>query len=107
MILVVKITDRFDIVFKATTLDTEDFSTENTLIFVNNNEHKLYVKGLSTQDSKLNIINMLGQNIRSYGSLSSQALDNGLDVSNLSSGVYIVSLTNGDNQTIDKKVIIE
>lgn len=100
-------TNRFDIVFKATTLDTNDFNTDNTLIFVNNNEHKLYVKGLSTQDSNLNILNILGQNIRSYIGLSSQALDNGLDVSSLSSGVYIVSLTNDDNQTIDKKVIIE
>ncbi len=99
--------DRFDIVFKATTLDTNDFSTDNTLIFVNNNEHKLYVKGLSTQANKLSLTNMLGQNIRNYGNLSSQTLDNGLDVSNLSSGVYIVSLTNDSNQTIDKKVIIE
>jgi len=99
--------DRFDIVFKATTLGTNDFSTDNTLIFVNNNEHKLYVKGLSTQANKLSLTNMLGQNIRNYGNLSSQTLDNGLDVSNLSSGVYIVSLTNDSNQTIDKKVIIE
>ncbi len=100
-------TDRFDIVFKATTLDTNDFNTDNTLIFVNNNEHKLYVKGLATQANKLSLTNMLGQNIRNYGNLSSQTLDNGLDVSSLSSGVYIVSLTNDSNQTIDKKVIIE
>jgi len=99
--------DRFDIIFKATTLDTSDFSADNTLIFVNNNEHKLYVKGLTTQANKLSLTNMLGQNIRNYANLSSQTLDNGIDVSNLSSGVYIVSLTNDNNQTIDKKVIIE
>ncbi len=99
--------DRFDIIFNATTLDTEDFNSDEALIFVNNNEHKLYVKGLTTQDNKLNIINMLGQNIRTYGNLSSESLNNGIDVSTLSSGFYIVSLTNNDNHTIEKKVIIE
>ena len=100
-------TDRFDVVFKATTLDIDNFSTDNTLIFVNNYEHKLYVKGLTTQAKQLNITNMLGLNIRSLNNVSSQTLDNGLDISNLSSGIYIISVSNDDNQTINKKVIIE
>ncbi len=41
-------TDRFDIVFKASeTLGTEEFKTDNTLIYVNQLEDKLYVKALS------------------------------------------------------------
>ena len=74
---------------------------------MNNNEHKLYVKGLTTQAKHLNITNMLGQNIRSLNNVSSQSLNNGLDISNLSSGVYIISVSNDENQTIDKKVIVE
>ncbi len=100
-------TNRFDIVFKATTLDINDFNDDDTLIFVNNTEHKLYVKGLTTQAKQLNITNMLGQNIRSLNNVSTQTLDNGLDISNLSSGVYIISVSNDENQTIDKKVIVE
>ncbi len=74
---------------------------------MNNNEHKLYVKGLTTHAKQLNITNMLGQNIRSLNNVSSQSLNNGLDISNLSSGVYIISVSNDKNQTIDKKVIVE
>ncbi|MBT8394996.1 MAG: T9SS type A sorting domain-containing protein, partial [Bacteroidia bacterium] len=100
-------TDRFDIVFNSTTLDTNDFNTDNTLIFINNNEHKLYVKGLPSQAKQLNITNMLGQNIRSFNNVSSQTLDYGLNISDISSGVYIISVTNDSNQTLDKKVIVE
>ena len=99
--------DRFDIVFTATTLDTEEFGSGDALIFVNNDEDKLYVKGLSPQENNLRITNMLGQTLKNYVDVSSETLNNGLDISNLSSGIYIISLTNDSDQTLDKKVIIE
>ena len=38
--------------------------------------------------------------------LDNQTLENGINISNLSSGIYVVSVQSENNQTIDKKVII-
>lgn len=101
-------TERFDIVFQSgETLSDDEILFSNTTIFVNNTEDVLYVKGLETNAMQLNITNMLGQNIKSFGNLDNQTLENGLDISSLSSGVYIVSIINESNQTFDKKVVID
>ncbi len=100
-------TERFDIVFQsADTLDTEEFTNDNTIVFVNNTEDMLYVKGLTSQAKQLNMTNMLGQNIMTFRNVNNQTLENGLDVSNLSSGVYVIRVQTDSNQTIDKKIII-
>ena len=101
-------TERFDIVFNSgSTLSNEDFTLTNTMIFINSTEDVLYVKGLETNAKFLTISNMIGQQIKAYGNLDSDTLENGLDVSDLSSGVYIVKVINEFNQSIDKKVIID
>jgi len=100
-------TNRFQIVFQnPSTLATEEFTHDNTLIFVNQLEDKLYVKSLSNQAKQLSMINMLGQSVRSYNAVNNQTLENGVDISNLNSGVYIVSIQTENNISIDKKVII-
>ena len=99
--------DRFDIVFQsADTLSNEDFTTDNTLIYVNNVEDRLYVKGLERQVKQLNITNMLGQTIKTFINLDNQTLENGINISGLSSGTYIVNILTDNNLTIDKKAII-
>ena len=50
--------------------------------------------------------NLLGQNAKIFNTIDNQTLENGVDISNLNSGVYIVSIKTQDNRSIDKKVII-
>ena len=101
-------TDRFDIVFESgDTLGTEEFTNDNTIIFVNNAEDILYAKGLTSQAKQLNITNMLGQNIKSFNNISNQILEKGLNVSSLSSGVYLVNVRTENGNQISKKVILD
>lgn len=99
---------RFKIVFKAQeTLSITEQELNAILIYVNNNEDKLYIKGLNSNAKTLNIVNMLGQNIIEYNSLNSQQLNNGLSTSSLSTGVYIINLELENGANTAKKVIID
>ncbi len=101
-------TERFDIVFEpGETLSNQEFSNDNTLIYVNNTEDMLYVKGLTTQTKLLSISNMLGQNVRTYNNIDNQTLENGLDVSSLSSGVYLVNVRAENGTQLSRKVILD
>ncbi len=100
-------TDRFDVVFKTgETLATKDLTNDNALIYVNQLEDMLYVKALTKKAKQLSLTNMLGQTIKRYNTIDNQTLENGISISDLSSGVYVVSVQTENNQTIDKKVII-
>ena len=100
-------TDRFQVIFQdPSTLSTEEFLSDTTLIYVNQPEAKLYVKQLTQQARELSISNMLGQRIKIFNSINNQTLENGIDISGLSSGVYIVSIKTENDRSIDKKVII-
>ena len=103
------IANRFEIVFTpGETLNTEDFDTkENTTIFYNNTQESLFVKGLKDNVKQLVLYNTLGQNVFNKQDLSTQTLANGISISNLSTGLYIVSIKTENNTTIDKKIIIE
>ncbi len=99
--------ERFDVVFiSEENLSNDQFTNDNTLIYVNNIEDMLYVKGLTEQAKQLSMTNMLGQVIKTYNNINNQALENGINISSLSSGVYVVSIQTENNLTIDKKVII-
>ena len=87
-------------------MSTEDITNDNILIYVNQPEEKLYVSQLTEQVKKLSITNLLGQPIISFDKIDNQTLENGIDISYLNTGVYIFSLSYDNNQTIDKKVII-
>ena len=100
-------TERFKVVFRdPAALSTEEFTTDNTLIYVNQPEKKLYVLQLTEQARELSISNMLGQTIKAFNSIDNQTLENGINVSGLSSGIYIVSIKTENNLSIDKKVIV-
>lgn len=100
--------NRFDIVFHpGDTLSNDDFITDNVVIYVNDLNDLLYVKGLNENVKQLNIINMLGQNILSLRNINKNSLQNGLDISGLSTGIYIINFTLDNNQTFDKKVLIK
>ena len=100
-------TDRFKVVFQdPAALSTEEFSNDHTLIYVNQPEDKLYVKQLNEQATELTISNMLGQRIKSINAVDNQTLENGIDISGISSGLYIVTIKTTNDRSIDKKVII-
>jgi hypothetical protein len=69
-------------------------------------EDKLYVKQMSYQIKEFSISNILGQRVKTFNTINNQTLENGIDISNLSPGVYIVNIETDNNQSIDKKVII-
>ncbi len=100
-------TSRFQVIFQdPSTLSNEEFNTDNTLIYVNGTEEKLYVKSLTDQARQLNMSNMLGQTVKSYNKVNNQNLENGINISDLNTGIYIVNIQTENNKSIDKKVII-
>jgi hypothetical protein len=101
--------DRFNVVFSPIqTLSTEDFDTEaNTTIFYSNNQQTLFVKGLKESVKQLTLYNTLGQNIFQKHNLSSQQMSSGITISNLSTGMYIVSIKTDSNTILNKKIVIE
>ena len=102
--------DRFDVVFQsAETLSTDDFEAEikNVSVFYIDNQELLFVKGLKTNAKGLKLYNTLGQQVYSTASVTNQQLENGLSLTNLSTGLYVVSITMENNQTLEKKIILK
>ncbi|RAJ12148.1 LamG-like jellyroll fold domain-containing protein [Olleya aquimaris] len=101
--------DRFDLVFqnKSAVLGVDNFETDNSLIYYSTSQETLFVKGLKTEAKVVKLYNALGQEVYNNVSITNQQLENGLKFSNLSTGLYIVSIKTENNQTIDKKIIIE
>ncbi|MFD2543116.1 LamG-like jellyroll fold domain-containing protein [Lacinutrix gracilariae] len=100
--------DRFEIVFSSQTLSTEEVTVNNnTVIYYNNNSSLLYVRGLNTTVSNLQLINMLGQTVYAKTGVSNTTLENGLPIHTLATGIYIVSIKTEDHQTIEKKIVVK
>ena len=100
--------NRFDLVFQSeqALLSNEEFDTDNTLVYYSNTQGLLFVKGLTLEAKDIILYNTLGQEVYNNVSISNQQLENGINISDLSKGVYVVSVQTENNQTIDKKVII-
>ena len=50
---------------------------------------------------------MLGQTVYAKANVSNNTLQNGMPINQLATGIYIVSIKTKENQTIDKKIVIE
>lgn len=99
--------DRFEIVFiDDETLSQEDNSYDNTLIYFNNKTHQLYAQSLQVEVQQISLFNILGQSIREFTNVTTHDLVNGIEISNLSSGTYIIHLKT-NSQSITKKIIID
>ncbi|MBT8309794.1 MAG: T9SS type A sorting domain-containing protein [Bacteroidia bacterium] len=99
-------TDRFEVVFHdGTTLSNQDVVLEDVVLFVKDNA--LFVKGLEQQPKNLAITNMLGQVVRTFNGVSNSDIENGLQLGELSSGVYLVNLITENNVQLDKKIVIK
>ena len=98
---------RFEIVFQEEeSLSNPDSDYVFNLIYYSNTAKKLFVKHLTSDVDRLILINMLGQTVQEYTDVSSGVLNNGLSISNLSSGTYIVYFKTGA-ATKTKKIIID
>ncbi len=102
--------DRFSLSFENTTLGLEEIVLEEQLsLFPNPTRFgKLYLsynrmKGI---DLNLNFYNILGQNVMNKQLSAVETIENEIDVSKLSSGVYLVEISS-KNLKITKKLIIE
>ncbi|NND09624.1 MAG: T9SS type A sorting domain-containing protein, partial [Flavobacteriaceae bacterium] len=99
-------TDRFEVVFHdGTTLSNQDVVLEDVVLYVKDNA--LFVKGLEQQPKNLAITNMLGQTVRTFNGVSNPDIENGLQLGELSSGVYLVKLITENGIMLDKKFILE
>ena len=98
--------NRFEIVFNpGEALSTQENDYEYNLIYFNSDTNKLFVKGLQTDVKQVMVINMLGQTIQEFNQVEAQTLNNGLEVSNLTTGAYVVYLKT-DATVKTKKIII-
>lgn len=99
--------NRFEIVFQSgDTLSSQETSIDSNVIYFSNATNSLFVKGLQEDAQQLVFTNILGQNVLDLGKISSEILNNGLEIPNLNTGIYFVSLKTKKHIKI-KKIIIE
>ncbi|NND25468.1 MAG: T9SS type A sorting domain-containing protein, partial [Flavobacteriaceae bacterium] len=103
-----RIEDRFEIVFMGQKSKNSSIDlSESINIYFNNTTDMLYVKGLETSAESLTLINILGQQVMVINTPSKETLSNGIHMTNLNTGVYIVSITTTNKNTIEKKIKID
>lgn len=99
--------NRFDVVFQnSDNLSNQEFANNTTQVYFNSKEEQLYVKGLKMDVKSINLYNILGQKVFGLGKVKSEKLQNGIQISHLNSGIYIVSLVAENETQIDKKIIV-
>ncbi|WP_456439427.1 T9SS type A sorting domain-containing protein [Psychroserpens sp.] len=88
--------------------DTTLSTTENTLntlsIFALHNKKEIVVKGQLQEDTVLSLYDIQGRKVSSI-QLDNSRLDNRIDISTLSGGVYIVTIQDNSQQKSQKLVI--
>ncbi len=99
--------ERFDIVFESETLSNEEVLFNDVLIFVNDASKRLFIKGLTEPIENLVLTNILGQNIVSFNNIDHSSLENGLYIGELSSGIYMVSVSAENNLHFTKKIVLK
>lgn len=98
---------RFEIVFQpAEALSTVDEDYQYNLIYFNTGTNKLYVKGLQKDVKTIQIINMLGQTVQEFNDVDYQDLNNGLQLSKLTTGTYVAYFIT-ENGIKTKKILAQ
>ncbi len=100
-------TNRFKVIFTNPTLSVNDAILDTLLIFMDNGQDMLIVKGLDQNVKSMSLTNMLGQAVRTFNNIEKNTLNNGVYIGDLSSGVYLVNLITEDNLKLNKKIILE
>lgn len=102
-----KFNKRFEIVFQSEqkSLSIEEDKHDANFVYYQNNTNTLFAKKLSSPVSRLAVISMRGQIVMELTDVPQITLNNGLRLSNMSTGTYIVCLRTEDHQVITKKII--
>jgi uncharacterized repeat protein (TIGR01451 family) len=100
------VTNTFNTEFVAT-LGIDNFESSNLIVFPNpaNDSVQINLQNTSETIDAILINDILGKNIRSITNVSSN--QNTIDVSNLSQGIYFVTITTENNLKLVKKLVIE
>ncbi|WGD34900.1 Ig-like domain-containing protein [Olleya sp. YS] len=100
--------DRFEVVFKEqTVLSTDDLLLgDGVTVFFNNTKDLLVISGLKEDIKSISLINMLGQQVVSFKDVTTEEAKNGISITGLSSGAYLVRVVAESSSGI-KKIVIE
>ncbi len=84
--------------------DEITFSNETIVVYPNPAQNKLTIEVLhDIRNGKLNIYNQLGQIVKSYSKINSRQIS--IETTELTNGLYIFTLINGDKQVNEKFII--
>ncbi|WP_052461040.1 FG-GAP-like repeat-containing protein [Psychroserpens mesophilus] len=95
---------RFFLRYSSDTLSLQTLALNDILIYSDNSSREIIIKGQLSEMSKVNIYDIQGRLVR-HKNLDNSILTNAVDVTTLSSGVYIVQLSNGSTKKIKKLII--
>lgn len=98
-------TGRFFLRFGAATLSNDDVTLDNLQIINDPNNEQIVIKGFINPNTRFSLYDVQGRQILSQD-LNNQNNINTVTTSGLSSGIYVVKVSNTSN-TISKKVILE
>ena len=100
--------DRFEIVFNDEKPAKKGVETDYmyNLVYYNNNLKKLFIKDLEQKADLIMIMNMIGQTVLEFKDISAMSLDNGISISNLATGAYLVHFKSGST-TKSKKIMVK
>jgi len=76
------------------------------MVFFNNSEDILVISGLKDDIKSISLINMLGQKVIGFNDVTNDEAKNGISITGLSSGAYLVRIKAGESSGT-KKIIIE
>ena len=99
---------RFEIVFQdeQQSLSNQEVFVDENFVYYQNNTKTFYAKKLSSDVTKLALVNMRGQIVFEQSNVSANELDNGIQFSNLETGAYVVWLRTDADNVVNKKIII-
>ena len=102
-----KFNTRFEIVFQSEqkSLSVEEAKHNENFVYYQNKTNTLYVKKMSSPATRLAVISMTGQTVLELTNVPQTTLNNGLKLSNMVTGTYIVCIRTEDNQVLTKKII--
>ncbi|MFD0990733.1 LamG-like jellyroll fold domain-containing protein [Mariniflexile jejuense] len=103
-----KFNTRFELVFqsKQQSLSAEEATITENFIYYQGTTNTLYGKKLNTSIDKLSIVDMRGQIVQEFTNVSQETLNNGIKISNVSTGAYIAWFKAETGQVITKKIIV-
>ncbi len=102
-----KFNNRFEIVFQneAKTLSAEEATFTENYIYYQNKTNTLFAKKLNSGVKKLALIDMRGQTILELNNVSTERLEGGFKLKNISVGAYVVCLRTEMNEVLTKKIV--